>query len=217
MRIRFGECVLDTDTRQLLRDEKEVHLSPKAFELLTLLVASRPKALSKRQLHEAIWPATFVTDDSLARLITEIRAAIGDDARAGRFVRTVYGFGYAFAESATEIRESPALPPSRGCKCWLISDGREIAMADGENVIGRDPQAKVNLESPRVSRRHARIVVKDGEVTLEDIGSKNGTYLRGERIKTITALSSGDEIRIGPFLLTFHGSTAGAPTETEKE
>jgi DNA-binding winged helix-turn-helix (wHTH) protein len=217
MRVRFGECLLDTDTRQLLRDKNEVHLSPKAFELLMLLVTSRPKALSKRQLHEAIWPATFVTDDSLARLITEIRAAIGDDAREGRCVRTVYGFGYAFADSATVVRGPHDLRPSHGGRCWLTSDRREIVLADGENVIGRDPEAAVSLESPRVSRRHARIFVRDGEAKLEDAGSKNGTYLRGERIKTLATLSNGDEIRIGPFLLTFHTTTAGAPTETERE
>src|ERR1700736_2319500 len=113
MKIQFGECVLDADTRQVWRHEKEVHLSPKAFELLMLLVTGRPRALSKRELHEAIWPATFVTDDSLAQLITEIRAAIGDDAREGRFVRTVYGFGYAFADSATLVRDSCDLRPSR--------------------------------------------------------------------------------------------------------
>src|ERR1700730_14774281 len=106
MRVRFGECLLDTDSRQLFRGKEEVHLSPKAFELLMLLVTGRPRALSKRELHEAIWPATFVTDDSLARLITEIRATIGDDAREARFVRTVYGFGYAFTDSAAALRDS---------------------------------------------------------------------------------------------------------------
>ena len=217
MRLRFGKCILDTDSRQLLKGTREVHVSPKAFELLTLLAASRPKALSKRELHEAIWPATFVTDDSLPQLITEIRAAIGDDAREGRFVRTVYGFGYAFADSATEIRESRDLDPRHGRRFWLLSDGREIVLTDGENVIGRDPDAAVNLESPRVSRCHARIVVKDGEAMLEDAESKNGTYLQGERLTTPALLSDGDEIRIGPFLLTFRTRTAPAPTETEIE
>src|ERR1700730_17088009 len=101
-----GESLLNAETRQVWRNEKEVHLSPKAFELLMLLVTDRPRALSKRELHEAIWPATFVTDDSLARLIAEIRAAIGDDAREARFVRTVYGFGYAFTDSAAALRDS---------------------------------------------------------------------------------------------------------------
>src|SRR5713226_1614537 len=145
MRIPFGECVLDADTRQVWRGEKEVHLSPKAFDLLTLLVVSRPRALSKRELHEAIWPATFVTDDSLARLVTEIRTAIGDDARDAQFVRTVYGFGYAFTDSAAAVRDADQhrLGP---LKCWLTREGRDVVLSDGENIIGRDPDAHVRLD-----------------------------------------------------------------------
>jgi len=216
VKIRFGECVLDAETRQVLRSGKEIHLSPKAFELLLLLVVNRPKALSKRQLHEAIWPATFVTDDSLARLITEIRAAIGDDAREPRFLRTVYGFGYAFADSVVAIRDT-GNPLSHVPRCWLTCEGREVLLTRGENIIGRDPDAVVRLDSARISRRHARILINDFDAILEDAGSKNGTYLRGERITSPAALADGDEIRVGPFVLRFQVSAALAPTETENE
>jgi len=216
VKIRFGECVLDAETRQVLRSGKEIHLSPKAFELLLLLVVNRPKALSKRQLHEAIWPATFVTDDSLARLITEIRAAIGDDAREPRFLRTAYGFGYAFADSAVAIRDM-GKSLSRAPRCWLTCEGRKLLLTDGENIIGRDPDAVVRLDSARISRRHARILINDFDAILEDTGSKNGTYLRGERITSPAALADGDEIRVGPFVLRFQVSAALAPTETENE
>src|SRR5215471_2979835 len=215
MKVRFGECVLDADTRQLFRGADEVHVSPKSFELLILLVKSRPRALSKRELHEALWPGTFVTDDSLAQLITDVRAAIGDDAREGRFVRTVRGFGYAFADSATEVRDSGKRPPLRTCASWLVCEGRKIVLTEGENVIGRDPDAALSLESARVSRRHARILINDSEAILEDAGSKNGTFLRGERISEAEALADGDEIRVGPFVLTFRIAADQPPTETE--
>jgi DNA-binding winged helix-turn-helix (wHTH) protein len=216
MRVRFGECLLDTDSRQLFRGKEEVHLSPKAFELLMLLVTGRPRALSKRELHEAIWPATFVTDDSLARLITEIRATIGDDAREARFVRTVYGFGYAFTGSAAALRDSGD-QLSSAPKCWLTCEGREILLTEGQNIIGRDPKAVVRLDSARISRRHARILINDFDAILEDAGSKNGTYLRAEQITAPARLSDGDEIRIGPFVLTFHAGSAVTPTETESQ
>jgi DNA-binding winged helix-turn-helix (wHTH) protein len=216
MKIRFGECVLDAETRQVFRGAKEIHLAPKAFELLTLLVANRPKALSKRELHEAIWPATFVTDDSLARLITEIRAAIGDDAREARFVRTVYGYGYAFTDSAAAIRDAGD-HLSRTSRCWVTCEGRDVPLTEGENIIGRDPEAVVRLDSARISRRHARILINDFDMILEDAGSKNGTYLRGERITTPSALAHGAEIRVGPFVLTFQVRAALAPTETASE
>src|SRR5262245_4164352 len=96
--IRFGPCVLDLEARQLFRSGKPVHLSPKAFELLKVLVTERPKAISKAELHERIWPETFVTDDSLARLVAETRAAIGDRARTPTYLRTVHAFGYAFGQ-----------------------------------------------------------------------------------------------------------------------
>src|SRR5262245_63987867 len=100
MRVRFGPFVLDPDTRELLRGDAPVALSPKAFDLLTILVAGRPKALSKSQLQERLWPATFVVEKNLANLVSEIRDAIGDDPSNPRFIRTVHRFGYAFRETA---------------------------------------------------------------------------------------------------------------------
>src|SRR5260370_8880521 len=96
MKLRFGEFTLDADTRQVLRADREIHLSPKAFELLHVLVEHRPRALSKAALQERLWPDTFVSEANLPNLVSEIRGALGDVARRGRFVRTVHGYGYAF-------------------------------------------------------------------------------------------------------------------------
>jgi DNA-binding winged helix-turn-helix (wHTH) protein len=95
-RVTFGEFVLDPDTRELLRGNTPVPLSPKAFQLLAVLVENRPKALSKSDLQERLWPGTFVVEKNLTNLVTEIRAALGDDASDPVFVRTVHRFGYAF-------------------------------------------------------------------------------------------------------------------------
>lgn len=215
MRVRFGECVFDAESRQLFRGQQEVHLSPKAFELLRTLVERRPRAMSKNELHERVWPATFVSDDSLARLITEIRAAIGDEARDPRLVRTVHGFGYAFADVPVEGRAVARPRPASGRSYWLLWEGREVSLAEGENLIGRDPEATVRLDSPRISRQHARILIEGVDATLEDLGSKNGTFLRSRRIEAPARLEHGDEIRMGSFVLTFRVSSASAPTETE--
>jgi DNA-binding winged helix-turn-helix (wHTH) protein len=91
--VSFGPFVLNLDTRQLLRDGTEVHLSPKAFELLAILVKRRPAALSKAALQEHLWPETFVAEANLPNLIGEIRAALGDDPRSPTFLRTVSRFG----------------------------------------------------------------------------------------------------------------------------
>jgi DNA-binding winged helix-turn-helix (wHTH) protein len=96
LKLRFDDFTLDDDTRQLLRPDREVHLSPKAFDLLAMLLAARPRALPKAVLHTGLWPDTFVSEANLAMLVAEIRSALGDDARTPRFVRTVQRYGYAF-------------------------------------------------------------------------------------------------------------------------
>jgi len=174
--IRFGACLLDPDARQLLREGQPVHLSPKAFELLRILATERPKAISKAQLHERIWPGVFVTDDSLTKLVSEARIAIGDHPRTPTFLRTVHGFGYAFSgdrEDASVSRNGAA----PGTTCCLIVDGRSVLITPGDTIIGRDPSAQIVLDSVQVSRRHARVHLEELSATLEDLGSRNGTWL----------------------------------------
>jgi len=80
VRLRLGDLTFDGESRQLLRGVEEVHLSPKAFELLKILIDERPRAMSKQELHERLWPDTFVSEVNLASLIAEIRAALGEPA-----------------------------------------------------------------------------------------------------------------------------------------
>jgi len=216
MKVRLGELTLDTGARQLLRGTSEVHLSPKAFDLLKILVEQRPRALSKKELHDHLWPATFVSDVNLTTLISEVREALGDDARQSRFVRTAHRFGYAFCGDASEM---PGDEPRRESAsfCWLVKDRRRIPLHVGENVIGREPADGINLDSPTVSRRHARILISMTGVTLEDLQSKNGTFLRGERVSTAVALHDGDEIRTGSVVLRFRMAFGAGSTSTWSE
>jgi DNA-binding winged helix-turn-helix (wHTH) protein len=195
--------------REVRRGDRAAHLSPKAFELLRVLVASRPRALSKEELFGILWPDTFVTEASLAGLVAEVRREIGDEAREPRFLRTVHGYGYAFSED-----ETLEVPEERACR--LILGARELALASGENTLGRGPEAAIFLDDATVSRLHARVVVGGpGGPLLEDLGSKNGTWLRGRRIESAERLKDGDDIRIGSVPLTFREFAADAPTQTE--
>jgi eukaryotic-like serine/threonine-protein kinase len=101
----FGEFTLDEDRRQLLRAGVPIPLEPKAYELLTLLLARRPRALSKDQIHQVLWAGTFVSESALAGLIADLRSLLGDDARRPRYIRTVHGFGYAFSGDARTVDE----------------------------------------------------------------------------------------------------------------
>jgi DNA-binding winged helix-turn-helix (wHTH) protein len=203
MRIRFGECVLDSDTRELSVRGRPVHLTPKAFQFLELLLESRPKALSKSEIHERLWPGTFVSDGALASLLVEIRSAIGDRARESRFVRTVHRFGYSFSGDAEELRESVAGAGGPKLVYRLIWGNREVALSPGENLLGRDESSIVWIDDPLVSRRHARIVIDETGAVLEDLDSKNGTYLGGKRIGAPMKLVDKDQVTIGPASMTF--------------
>jgi DNA-binding winged helix-turn-helix (wHTH) protein len=189
-----------------------VHLSPKAYELLCVLVEARPRAIAKSELHESLWPSTFVSEATLASLVAELREALGERGREARFIRTVHGFGYAFSALAQE-----GAGPDFACVAyWIICNGREQPLHEGEHVLGRDEDAAVALRSPTVSRHHARIVISGETASLEDLGSKNGTYLRGQVVTSPTQLTDGDRIGIGAFELTFRRVTGTASTDTQR-
>jgi DNA-binding winged helix-turn-helix (wHTH) protein len=212
LRAAFADCILDTDTRELSRGGKKVHIEPKAFQLLELLIAARPTALSKSKLQDELWPRTYVSERSLARLVADLRTAIGDRAQKPRFLRTVHRFGYAFCAEATTIT---AVSHPSDFHCRLVWGDREVALSEGENVLGRDPAVAVCIDMNSDSRRHARIVLSGGTATLEDLGSRNGTYLDDRRVAVPTRLSNGDQIKMGEARLVFRCFGKMGTTESE--
>ena len=207
-KIRFGDVLFDFSTRQVFLAGVEVHLSGKALQLLKFLIEQRPRAVSKQDLQAHLWPETFVTEANLPSLVAEIRETIGDDARSPKYVATLHGFGYAFRGLATAETSGPA------ADCRLIGAGIEIRLGYGENVIGRDGWGAA-LDSPTVSRQHARILIAERGVTIEDLGSKNGTFVNSEPVTSPRPLGDGDHVRIGSFLLTFKQDLAGSSTLTQ--
>jgi DNA-binding winged helix-turn-helix (wHTH) protein len=212
----FGEFAFDHDRRQLLRDEQPVPLGPKAFDLLDLLLTRRPRVVPKEQIRDRLWPATFVSESTFLTVVTDLRSALGDDARRPRFVRTVRGFGYAFCGEAWEAEVATGPVGSSSGSLHLVMDDREIALKPGQNLLGRVEGGVAWIESPWVSRLHARIVVSGVAATLEDLGSKNGTFLRGKRISGLEPLSNGDEICLGRVSMTFRVSGVGRSTLTDR-
>ena len=217
MRVRFGECVLDSDTRQLFVRGAEVHLQPKAFQFLELLIQNRPRVVPKAEIHERLWPGTFVSDGTLTSLLAEVRDAIGDDAHQSRFVRTAHRVGYAFSAEAAEVRDRLTAVARAGMTVWLVRGKNRIALEAGETIIGRDPGAVVYLDDPSVSRRHARIFVSETGATVEDLGSKNGTFLGETRLHKPVPLSDGDAVRVGsvPLLVRIFQTPDSTVTSVE--
>jgi DNA-binding winged helix-turn-helix (wHTH) protein len=215
VKIRFGEFTLDWDCRQLFCAGNAVEVSPKALDLLKVLVDSRPRALSKAELHERLWPATFISDATLTSLVAELRRIIGDTPGQSRFVRTVHRFGYAFCGAATELVEAHPGRAEGAAACWLIWDTGQVSLREGENILGRDRDVAAWFDSIDVSRHHARISVTGGEAILEDLESKNGTFVRGERITSRCRLVDGDQIGLGSLLVTFRASSPVASTASQ--
>jgi DNA-binding winged helix-turn-helix (wHTH) protein len=213
LRIGFAEYAVDTDSRELLRRGAAVPLSPKAFQLLLALLEQRPKALSREALYAQLWPDTVVVEANLSNLVGEIRAALRDDSRQPRFIRTVHRFGYAFRTDAPTSTPSPRPMPT-GAWLRLSWRGGKTTLGEGDHVLGRDPGLAVCLPFPSVSRRHALLRVHAGQATVEDLGSKNGTFLNGRRAQQPQALSAGDVLRAGSVEVQVGMVAALGSTET---
>jgi DNA-binding winged helix-turn-helix (wHTH) protein len=212
MKLQFAGFLIDSDSRLLTRDQQAVHLSRKAFDALLLLLERRPNAVSKEELHERLWPGTFVVDANLSVTMAEVRRSLGDDPHESKFIRTVHRVGYAFVAAARDV--SGSRPASSSPRAWLLWNERVLRLEDGENVVGREPSCPVWLDAVGVSRQHARLSVDADRVTIEDLGSKNGTWLNDERLTAPMMLRDGDRLQLGPVSLQFRTAAASSATKT---
>jgi DNA-binding winged helix-turn-helix (wHTH) protein len=216
MRYTFGDVCVDAAARTCSIRESPVHLTRKAFDLLLLLLERRPDAVSKEHIYARLWPDTFVAESSLQTLIHEIRQAIDDAESERSWIRTVHGIGYSFAGTVA-ASDAPAAPDRVARPAaWLLGASTRIVLHTGENILGRgvDEVDDVHdIDSPTISRRHARITI-GARVTLEDLGSKNGTWLAGERLTGPHALNDGDVVRLGSLTFKFRLALQTKSTET---
>jgi len=211
MQIRFGECCLDDETRQLTRNGEPVPISPKALQLLQVLLEHRPKALSARDLYRHLWPDTHVEKANLRNLIAEIRAAIHDRGTSPRLIRTVFGFGYAFSGDVAEETSGDRFLS----RYQLVYRATPYPLFEGENVVGRSAGVTVVIDAQGISRRHARLLIRGERIFLEDLGSKNGTFVEGRRVVERISIQEGTEIRLGHLPARILATTSDGSTLTE--
>jgi len=168
MRLQFGDCTFDSEARTLRRLGADVRLSGKAFHLLEMLLQARPKALTKEALFTALWPDTFVSEANLASLVKEVRAAIGDEARDSRYVRTAHRFGYAFSGEAVEVSEERRRIDSVAVLPFTNLSGN----ADSDFLVDGAAESLINalgtVEGLRVTSRATsfRYRDRDGDLSL---------------------------------------------------
>lgn len=214
-KLRFNDVRVDTGARQVFRGAEPVHLTKKAFDLLVLLIERRPEAVSKEDIHQHLWPDTFVSDASLQSLVSEVRQAVGDNGRTRAIVRTVHGVGYAFNVDVEPDAEPVA--EQRAVCAWLVGELSRIPLYAGENVLGRDDGVTM-VDDATVSRRHARVVVDAGGVTIEDLDSRNGTWIDDQPLTGRAPVREGETIRLGSARFTFRpvaGKDSTRPVKPE--
>lgn len=196
---RFGEFTFDCGSRLLTRGGAKRHLSLKAQQLLQLLLVARPRALSREELYDALWPSTFVCETNLATVINEVRRALGDDARASNYIRTVHGFGYAFCGEVVSAVATNLVVATLCCQ------EQRYPLYEGETLVGRAPDCNIVIEADTISRRHALITVYDGSFSIRDLDSKNGTFVAGQLIGPLPVkVTRGVRIAFGSIAASFN-------------
>lgn len=216
MKVCFGQFVLDSGTRQLTAKGVAVHLSPKAFDVLEILVARRPNVVGKDDLLNAVWPGKVVEEANLAIVVGEARRALGDDAKAPSMILTVARRGYRFAGEVDELSGSaPGARIAGYVRWWLTWNDTTMPLREGQNVVGRHPASAIWINAPSVSRTHACVTVTPSRVVVEDRGSRNGTFVGGRRITAAHALVDGDTVTFGSEAVTFREWSDEAAAGTE--
>jgi DNA-binding winged helix-turn-helix (wHTH) protein len=209
------ELTLDTETCQLLRPTGEVSLRPRAFQLLTLLVENHGKAISRDALRKHLSGEDTAGGEPVERLVVDLRHALGDDARAPVFIRTVRGKGYHFCG---EVVALDASGPDGAAVGSLVGKQGQFLLKEGQNILGRGPHSHVLLDSDTVSRRHAAVSITGRRATLRDLGSRNGTFVGKNRVLAAPIeLSDGDTIRVGSVRLELRMPNRFVSTSTRSQ
>ncbi len=206
---RFGPVEADLRTGELRRAGAAVDLQELPFRILAALLERPGELVTREELRAIAWPDGVFVDfeHGLNKAVAKIRRALDDSSDEPRYLATLAGRGYRFVAEVTRAGSDDGKPAARST-CRILWDSRTIALAEGPNLIGRDPEATVWVDSTTVSRRHAIVRVTRGAATLEDLGSKNGTAIRGRRIDAPTPLADGDELAVGSARMTFRSSAA---------
>jgi DNA-binding winged helix-turn-helix (wHTH) protein len=217
---RFGTFELDLAAYVLKAQGDAVRLERIPMEVLALLVQRAGLLVERSEIAAAVWgPDVFLEQEAaINTAVRKIRQVLGDDAAAPRFVQTVMGKGYRFiaaVESLAPARESAASGGQDRSEAYVVKvGGQEFVLHSGETVLGRDPAAGIYVDHPSVSRHHASLSIEPGRVRLQDLGSRNGTFLNGRRIDGSAEISEDAIIGLGPVTLVICVVRAPASTQS---
>lgn len=196
MIVAFADFVFDADTHELRRGRERLPLPLKAFSLLALLIERRPCVVSQAAIYDHLWPDTHVDVANLHKLISTLRVVLDD--RDHKIIRTVHGFGFAFAAPTVHTVPPQALSERRAPARLSLAVGTvQFPLPPGVYTVGRGCEVPVRIDDASISRCHARLLVGTERMTVEDLDSKNGTFVNGERISSPTEVAPDDFVLFG--------------------
>jgi DNA-binding winged helix-turn-helix (wHTH) protein len=232
---------VEPDRNTVTHDGRAVRLEPKVMDVLVCLADHAGQVVPRRTLVDTVWATEFISDTTLTHAIADLRRAFADNPREPRFIETIPKRGYrlvapvigpavAVPMTARAVGREPPLavitadqvqlarrPDPTAAEHLLLIRDREINLVGPEIIFGRGPEAAIQILSPDVSRRHARLeLAADGPSTIADLGSKNGTEINRQPIDGPVGLASGDVIDIGPASFIFR-NLAFEPTRTRSD
>ena len=194
--LRFGPFDLDVAAYELRHDGAPVALENRPMDVLVLLAQRAGTLIDRQTIQDAIGGAGVFLDWDAAinTAVRKIRRALGDDAGEPRYIATIVGKGYRFVAPVARVEP---WRPETGPIWFVTQDSREFPLAAGDNLIGREAAAAVRLGHPSVSRRHARIRVDGARAIVDDLGSRNGTFVDGRLVEP----GAAGELRNGSILV----------------
>ena len=232
--------MVEPEANRISNGETSIHLEPKAMEVLLCLAEYAGVVVPRQIIVDRVWATEFITDSTLTHTVADLRRALADDARAPQFIETIPKRGYRLvaevvadgspnpAASGPSLRNRPlAVVVGNSVRLdsrdvldlsdhFLFLGDHEIPLVGRTFSFGRDQKADIQILVPEASRNHARLDIEPDGVTIEDLGSKNGTQVNDERIEGRCRLRSGDTISIGPTTLIYR-SLASDPTRTQQD
>jgi len=212
----LGGWTVEPALNRMTRDSEVVQLEPRNMDLLVFLAQRPGEVLSRQTLIDGVWRKRFVGEAVLRNAVAALRRALGDRAHDPSYIETISKRGYRLI---APVKGFGPAESGWGSAAWCFKvtlDDREITLCNGENIVGRGQDTTIRIDNPEVSRRHARLVVAGDTVTLEDLGSKNGTHRNGRRLESAEPLVDGDEIWIGLNLASLRFHVCDDHTRTER-
>ena len=211
----LGNWMVEPTLDRISQDGREVRLRPRAMDVLVVLALSSGKLVTKIELIDEVWRTECVGDHALTQVIAELRAALGDDARNPTFIENIPRRGYRLVAPVMPVADSSVTSREATMPFKLELDDGACPLLQGSTVIGRTEDADIRIDKTEVSRCHAMITVQGITAIIEDLGSKNGTFVNGHQVAGPTPLTNGDEIWIGRSVARMRFLIEGEPTNTE--